>query len=254
MHSLSFDKDFIDKRAKQLDAEDRNNHGFIKGMQYGGKHLAQGVWQGVSDLVVQPAKGAKETGFSGFMSGLSRAVVGLVVKPVVGAVDATTSVVRSVQRSVKKDSAASVRQVGSQPPHMSLPSVQSSSGSSSAARESVPITKSPMLSATPAPVSPSALKLYEHPTVIRVGNWLFGSLDDAHFVFQHRAQPVMVVNKDGIVRSKLLRGQARAEFLADDQRSQTVLTLGAWFVGPSKTKGNLSLFYVFLILVDLIRR
>lgn len=58
----------------------------------------QGVVDGVRGVLIRPIQGAHEGGAGGFVKGLGRGAVGLVVRPVGGVVDFTSGLLTSVKR------------------------------------------------------------------------------------------------------------------------------------------------------------
>lgn len=54
--------------------------------------------EGVCGLLIRPLQGAAEAGAGGFVKGLGRGAVGLVVRPVGGVVDFTSGLLSSVRR------------------------------------------------------------------------------------------------------------------------------------------------------------
>lgn len=53
---------------------------------------------GVCGVLVRPLQGAQKGGAGGFMKGLGRGAVGLVIRPVGGVVDFTSGLLTSVKR------------------------------------------------------------------------------------------------------------------------------------------------------------
>jgi len=68
----------------------------LQGIVDSGKHLSSGILEGVAGVFVSPYEGAKKTGVSGFFKGVGRGVVGLVAKPLTGALDAVSSLTDGV--------------------------------------------------------------------------------------------------------------------------------------------------------------
>lgn len=58
----------------------------MSGLGYGGYALCKGIFTGVTGLVYEPYKGAKKQGAKGFAVGAGKGLIGLVTKPVGGAV------------------------------------------------------------------------------------------------------------------------------------------------------------------------
>lgn len=64
----------------------KNPKNFMSGLGYGGYALCKGIFTGVTGLVYEPYKGAKKQGAKGFAVGAGKGLIGLVTKPVGGAV------------------------------------------------------------------------------------------------------------------------------------------------------------------------
>ncbi|KAI9682312.1 MAG: hypothetical protein M1817_000366 [Caeruleum heppii] len=58
--------------------------GFQSGLKAAGKEFGFGFYDGISGLVTQPLKGAKEQGAAGFLKGLGKGMGGLILKPGAG--------------------------------------------------------------------------------------------------------------------------------------------------------------------------
>lgn len=54
--------------------------GFGSGLKAAGKGLSLGLYDGISGLVMQPLKGAKEEGPTGFIKGFGKGIGGVVLK------------------------------------------------------------------------------------------------------------------------------------------------------------------------------
>lgn len=93
---LSMDKEYQQERER-MKMRKANNVG--AGVAFGLKELGQGVFQGLSGLVTQPTKGAKNKGFKGFAQGIGKGLVGVVVKPTVGVVDLVTRTTEGIRNT-----------------------------------------------------------------------------------------------------------------------------------------------------------
>ncbi|XP_057487524.1 uncharacterized protein LOC130773593 isoform X2 [Actinidia eriantha] len=82
---LSTDGQFLQLRSKQV--RSRRITGIGDGIIQGTEALAQGVAFGVSGVVTKPMESARQNGLLGFAHGLGRAVLGMIVQPVSGALD-----------------------------------------------------------------------------------------------------------------------------------------------------------------------
>jgi hypothetical protein len=65
----------------------------------GGVLLGKGVIDGVAGVVRSPLEGARQDGAAGFVRGLGLGVVGLIVKPVTGVLDAASSVTAGIKNT-----------------------------------------------------------------------------------------------------------------------------------------------------------
>jgi hypothetical protein len=57
-----------------------NITGFHSGLKAAGKGLGLGLYDGISGLVTQPIRGAKEDGTAGFLKGIGKGLGGVVLK------------------------------------------------------------------------------------------------------------------------------------------------------------------------------
>uniref|UniRef100_A0A6B2LFT6 Intermembrane lipid transfer protein VPS13-like C-terminal domain-containing protein n=1 Tax=Arcella intermedia TaxID=1963864 RepID=A0A6B2LFT6_9EUKA len=72
--------------------------------------LGKGLLEGVSGVVTQPIKGAQEDGAVGFMKGLGIGIVGLALKPSIGAIDLVTKTTEGIANtSIMEDSVKTKR-------------------------------------------------------------------------------------------------------------------------------------------------
>ena len=53
-------------------------------MGYGTYAIAKGVFDGVTGIVTEPVKGARNEGFTGAAKGFASGIIGIVAKPVAG--------------------------------------------------------------------------------------------------------------------------------------------------------------------------
>ncbi|KAL3944397.1 MAG: hypothetical protein SGBAC_001521 [Bacillariaceae sp.] len=99
---LTADDDFIDERkAHQRMLTDATSRGvatrtFYNSLFLAGASIARGVKSGAYGIVDQPTRYASKFGPVGFMKGVGKAVVGALVKPVVGVGDAATLLMNHV--------------------------------------------------------------------------------------------------------------------------------------------------------------
>ena len=72
--------------TKSEGAKHKNPKNIVSGLGYGGYAFAKGIFMGVTGIVYEPYKGAKEKGAKGFSVGVGKGLVGLVAKPVAGTI------------------------------------------------------------------------------------------------------------------------------------------------------------------------
>ena len=77
-----------DPEKADADSKKQNKPGnVVTGLGYGGKEFIVGFYDGITGVVTQPYKGAKENGVKGALKGVGKGMVGLVSKPLAGTVD-----------------------------------------------------------------------------------------------------------------------------------------------------------------------
>lgn len=105
---LTADEDFIDERkAHQRMLTDAMSRGvtsrtFYNSLFLAGASIARGVKSGAYGIVDQPTRYASKFGPVGFMKGVGKAMVGALVKPVVGVGDAATLLMNHVSDATSK--------------------------------------------------------------------------------------------------------------------------------------------------------
>lgn len=82
--ALTLDEDYQRKRQEALNRRPRN---FREGLTRSAKGVGQGVYDGVTGVILKPIEGARESGFAGFFKGVGKGLVGGVARPVSGVVD-----------------------------------------------------------------------------------------------------------------------------------------------------------------------
>ncbi|KAF1778201.1 Vacuolar protein sorting-associated protein 13, second N-terminal domain [Phytophthora cactorum] len=82
--NLSLDDHYQQNRAR---ARRRHVRGLREGLVQGSRELSLGVYEGVAGLVLNPMRGAQESGAVGFVKGTITGIIGLPVKPVAGIFD-----------------------------------------------------------------------------------------------------------------------------------------------------------------------
>jgi len=71
-------------RQEVKDHHQKNPKTLFSGVGYGAWSFVKGIGTGLSGIVVEPYKGAKENGFKGATIGVGKGFIGLVAKPVAG--------------------------------------------------------------------------------------------------------------------------------------------------------------------------
>lgn len=84
-----------------MNLKDRSRRiaGVGDGLVQGTEAIAQGVAFGVSGMISKPIENAKEKGLLGFIQGLGKAAVGVVIQPVSGVLDFVSLTVNGVGAS-----------------------------------------------------------------------------------------------------------------------------------------------------------
>eukprot|EP01095_Lingulamoeba_sp_RSL-Kostka_P000738 TRINITY_DN11022_c0_g1_i1.p1 TRINITY_DN11022_c0_g1~~TRINITY_DN11022_c0_g1_i1.p1 ORF type:complete len:360 (+),score=133.32 TRINITY_DN11022_c0_g1_i1:132-1211(+) len=76
-----------------------NNKHIIQGIGSGVKDLGTGIFDGITGVVVDPLKGARNEGGMGFIRGVRKGLTGLVLKPIVGVVDMVTDTTEGIKNT-----------------------------------------------------------------------------------------------------------------------------------------------------------
>ncbi|KAK1948559.1 putative vacuolar protein sorting-associated protein 13C [Phytophthora citrophthora] len=92
--NLSLDDHYQQNRAR---ARRRHVRGLREGLVQGSRELSLGVYEGVSGLVLNPMRGAQESGAVGFVRGTITGIIGLPVKPVAGIFDFASRATQGVR-------------------------------------------------------------------------------------------------------------------------------------------------------------
>lgn len=83
--ALSMDNEYVSSRNTRNRQEVATHIG--TGLFYGTKQLGQGILAGVTGVITAPAMGAYNNGFTGFVEGVGRGLIGVAVKPTAGILD-----------------------------------------------------------------------------------------------------------------------------------------------------------------------
>ena len=93
---LSMDMDFIESRTKsQAEKPKHIGEGFISGTS----SMASSVLEGATGIFVKPVQGATEEGFSGFMKGIGKGIIGIPVKPITGIFDLAAKTTEGIRNT-----------------------------------------------------------------------------------------------------------------------------------------------------------
>ena len=108
--ALSMDDEYIARRAAFHQKKPRH---LAEGLWQGGKSLFGGIAGGIAGIFMDPVKEARKSGFGGFFKGIGKGLLGVVVKPVTGAVGMVTKTGEGLKNTTtlldKKASGARMR-------------------------------------------------------------------------------------------------------------------------------------------------
>eukprot|EP01125_Pyxidicula_operculata_P010729 TRINITY_DN352_c4_g1_i1.p1 TRINITY_DN352_c4_g1~~TRINITY_DN352_c4_g1_i1.p1 ORF type:complete len:3355 (-),score=688.04 TRINITY_DN352_c4_g1_i1:19-10083(-) len=93
---LSWDEDYQEQRM-QLKQKQSSN--VVTGLGNGIFELVSGVVGGVTGIIAEPIKGAQQEGGTGFLKGLGRGLLGVVVKPTVGVFDLASRTTEGIKNT-----------------------------------------------------------------------------------------------------------------------------------------------------------
>jgi len=96
--TLSFDDDYKTSRIRRREP----GGNLASEIAIGGKNVVSGFVGGVTGVVMQPVKGAKE-GAGGFFKGLGKGMVGLITRPAGGIVDFASTALDAVKRTTQSE-------------------------------------------------------------------------------------------------------------------------------------------------------
>jgi len=91
--AVTMDDEFI---AKQQRRNQKAPEHIGQGLVGGVKSLGSGIARGVTGIVVDPLKGAKEEGASGFVKGVGKGLIGIVAKPTAGVMGFATQALQGI--------------------------------------------------------------------------------------------------------------------------------------------------------------
>lgn len=93
----TFDKEF--QRQRIINRRRNSPKHALSGVGLGAKTLLTSVASGITGIVERPIEAVREEGVSGLWKGFGRGVIGLVTKPVLGVVDATSQVTQGIRNT-----------------------------------------------------------------------------------------------------------------------------------------------------------
>jgi len=96
---LTFDQEY--RHKKEIRDVTEKPKGVVDGVGKGIKGFGISLFDGVTGIVTQPFKGAKEEGGAGFAKGIGKGITGLVVKPISGVVDVISKTTEGIEVSVE---------------------------------------------------------------------------------------------------------------------------------------------------------
>lgn len=82
--ALTMDEDYQQKRREAWNRRSRN---IRESLTRGVKGVGQGIYDGVTGVILKPIEGAYESGFVGFFIGVGKGLVGSVARPISGLID-----------------------------------------------------------------------------------------------------------------------------------------------------------------------
>lgn len=94
---LSMDETYLVKRTRRTTSLGPSHLGH--GLSQGARSVAIGVTEGVQGVFLDPFKGARKNGGKGFLKGVAKGLVGLVVKPSVGVIDGVSQTIKGMRNS-----------------------------------------------------------------------------------------------------------------------------------------------------------
>lgn len=95
--SLCMDEQYLEQREKMRQKKPKHiGEGAVQGVT----SIFSGVANGITGVFLQPFQGAKAGGAKGFLKGLGKGIVGLVVKPVSGVLDAASTAAEGLKNTI----------------------------------------------------------------------------------------------------------------------------------------------------------
>ncbi|GME37414.1 UDP-glucuronosyl/UDP-glucosyltransferase [Neofusicoccum parvum] len=83
--------------------------GFSSGIKVAGKEFGTGLYEGISGIITQPLKGAKEEGAGGFIKGVGRGIAGIALKPQAAAFAIPAYTMKGIYMGIRKPFGATVQ-------------------------------------------------------------------------------------------------------------------------------------------------
>ncbi|KAK0653947.1 hypothetical protein DIS24_g5582 [Lasiodiplodia hormozganensis] len=83
--------------------------GFSSGLKVAGKEFGTGLYEGISGLITQPLKGAKEDGAGGFIKGVGKGIAGIALKPQAAAFAIPAYTMKGIYMGIRKPFGATIQ-------------------------------------------------------------------------------------------------------------------------------------------------
>ena len=98
--AATFDEDWQRERRKRMRQRPRH---IGEGLTQAAGHFGRGIIDGVTGLFLKPYEGAKKEGAVGFLKGLGKGFIGLVTKPIAGALDMISTTTDAIRQSLANE-------------------------------------------------------------------------------------------------------------------------------------------------------
>jgi len=93
---VTFDDDYKRDRAINRQNQAKN---IGEGIAFGVRDFGIGLYKGVTGVVLEPIKGAKDEGAKGLLKGIGKGLAGVVLKPTIGAIDIVTRTTEGIKNN-----------------------------------------------------------------------------------------------------------------------------------------------------------
>jgi len=95
--TVSLDDDYIRKRQIKQAKEKPKHAG--EGILMGARDFGMGLVEGLGGIIMQPIKGGKKEGAKGVLKGIGKGLIGIGIKPVVGAIDLVSKTTEGIRNT-----------------------------------------------------------------------------------------------------------------------------------------------------------